>query len=609
MTRSASPYEQISNAENKRVEVRAAPGSGKTYTAVKRVQYLLRSGVPAKQILILTFSNGAVRQMRHRLREFNDLSSESQVCYSDTQVHKVMVSTTHAFALSLIKKQRVLDEKSACDLLKATVIRARRQCKSGELWPDATSDVRRRRLRQLTELAEPPQISRILRLIEVARASKKTLVETSEMPQFSCLGPYVKVLRIIRAQYSAIKKQRKVIDYGDMLTQALAAIRDGIAVPFSHILVDEYQDCSSAQTHLLAALANLNDRSIMVFGDAHQSIYGFSGSSYIPLRHVLDDVHEMSLPISRRLTAQTAALASAVAQHQQSDAIQTNKKGKSPLLIQHDTLSSQTQHIVQHIKKLIESGTEPEQIAVVARMKALLSPVEQLLLSQHVLTKRIGLKRERKHALRVLRLVRMVERCAQPNSEITPEMLRSALPHLKGKNNSLWKQESRALKKVSSVPSLEGKYKLCAKTYLRLNGGVRENPALRADVNRWEPLCRAYSDALAMRTVIRAMEKKAVVTGTIHSAKGGEWDHIVIVGATDGLLPLYLSRDSDQSLSEERNLLYVAITRARETVRLYHAPANHARSRQQFNRVSRFLDVDAVRKMCRVLNFKKTMLN
>lgn len=99
-----------------------------------------------------------------------------------------------------------------------------------------------------------------------------------------------------------------------------------------------------------------------------------------------------------------------------------------------------------------------------------------------------------------------------------------------------------------------------------------------------------------MRDAVRAIEAKGVVTGTIHSAKGGEWDHVQIVGVTDGLLPLYLARNDQRSLSEERNLLYVAITRARETVQLYHAPANHARSRQRFEAMSRFLDEPAVQK-------------
>ena len=175
-------------------------------------------------------------------------------------------------------------------------------------------------------------------------------------------------------------------------------------------------------------------------------------------------------------------------------------------------------------------------------------------------------------------------------------MLRLALSKIAGVANEVWKRQTSAMKQVSRVPSLEGRYRLCAKIYLRLMGGIRNDPELLADVNRWETMCVDYTNAQAMRTAIRDMNANAVTTGTIHSAKGGEWDHVLVVGATDGLLPLYLSRDDKNVIGEERNLLYVAITRARNSVKLYHAPTNHARSRQRFENVSRFLDTPSTRK-------------
>ena len=138
---------------------------------------------------------------------------------------------------------------------------------------------------------------------------------------------------------------------------------------------------------------------------------------------------------------------------------------------------------------------------------------------------------------------------------------------------------------------------------MRLRGGVRADAELRAEVNWWVTVCRTHADARSMRDAVRALDERAVVTGTIHAAKGGEWNHVFIVGVTDGLLPLYLSRD-EHSLAEERNLLYVAITRARETVRLYHAPTGHARSRQQFEKLSRFL-TPAIQRTMEVHHFKE----
>ena len=329
----------------------------------------------------------------------------------------------------------------------------------------------------------------------------------------------------------------------------------------------------------------------MVFGDPYQAIFGFAGANYTPLSAVLRSVKTSGLPVSRRLTAQTAALASAVAKHGPKQTIQTGRDGIKPVLVQDKSSHEQTQHIVRDIQHLMARGTAPADIVVLARINALLSPVEQSLLAESVQTSRIGLNRDQDHALRVLRLVRVVERCdGARQTVITPDLLRKALPSLTNVSKPLWKKEATAIKKVFRVASLEGRYRLCASMYLRLMGGVRKNPELRADVNRWEPLCRGQGDSRSMRAVIRAVKSDAVQTSTIHSAKGGEWGHVFILGVTDGLLPIYLSQNGERALSEERNLLYVAITRARDAVRLYHAPTPHARSRQRFESLCRFLD-------------------
>jgi len=576
---------RIIKTKANRVEVKASPGSGKTHILIQRLQHLISTGVQAEQILVLSFSKIAVAEIRRRMLPVT----------TSRDLSKVTVSTAHSFACWLIKRKVVLNDKAAELLLSRAIKSVLKDCKKRVLWPDDPPDIRRRRLKLLDELSEPFQIMQVLRLLAFSRASRKNVAE-SLSGQFETLRIYSRVLPVIRKRYSALKKAKGAIDYGDMLVQAVTAIEGGASVPYTHILVDEYQDCSAAQTHLLAQLGRLQGRSIMVFGDQHQGIFGFAGGGYMSLSNVLDGVREFTLPTSWRLTAQTAALASAVAQHSLKQAINTRRKGELPVLVTDSTLDNQTKHIVQDIQTLIDGGTPPEQIVVLARIKALLNPIEQLLLARNVKTKRMGTIRNRKHVLRVLKLVRMVERCEQAKEKVMLKMLIKALPLIKDVDDEVCKKELLKLKKVSRVPSLEGRYRLCAGVYLRFMGGVRKNADLRADVSRWEPLCCGHNDARAMRAAVRAMSAKGVVTGTIHSAKGGEWDHVLVVGVTDGLLPLYLNRDDDISLIEERNLLYVAITRARDTVRLYHTPANHARSRRRFKNVSRFLEESAVRK-------------
>lgn len=601
MSSKASSNNHIVTTRAKRVEVMASPGSGKTHTLIERVQHLIGIGVRAHEILVLSFSNTSVREVRRRMvvQRSDSATKEVKLGQAATDLSKVTVKTAHSFAFGLIKKQEVLTDKKACALLAKAIRSVQRDCKKQGLWPGISPAIRRQREERLEELSELQQIKLVLNFLSVARASKMTLAETASTSQFETLKRYRNVLSTVRRRFTAIKRKHGVIDYADMLVLAGKAIEGGASVPFTHILVDEYQDCSAAQTHLLAQLARLDGRSVMVFGDPFQAIFGFGGASYTPLSSALEGVKKLSLPISHRLTAQTAALASAVAQLSEEQSIQTSRDGDFPVLVRDKSLAAQTKHVAQHIVQLIDNDVPPEQIVVLARTKALLQPVEQLLLANNVLSKRMGIRRNRRHALRVLKLVRLVERNEKTQKVVTPDMLHAALPKLSAKD-SLWKRESLVMKKVARVRSLEGRYRMCAKVYLRLMGGVRADAELRADVNRWEASCRDYENARTMRDAIRMMETKAVVTGTIHSAKGGEWDHVLVVGVTDGLLPLYFARDDPQSLSEERNLLYVAITRAREAVRLYHAPANHARSRQRFEDISRFLDEPAVRLTLRI---------
>jgi len=592
MIRKATSNNRIIKTREKHVEVMACPGSGKTTSLLHRIEYLLPK-VPAEHILILSFSNASVNELKSRIKAF---TKSDQVAASEWS--KLAIKTAHAFALTMIKQQEVLTKKKARALLKKSLNSLQRDCKRGELWSDLSIKIKQRRAGQLDELSQPHNIKEVLNLLAVARASKQTVSDTVTMSQFESMVQYVKVLRAVRSKYASVKKTAGVIDYTDMLMRASTAIEGGARIPYSHILVDEYQDCSAAQAHLLAQLATSTGCSLMVFGDKNQAIFGFAGASYTSLSSVLDGVRKLTLPVSYRLTAQTAALASAVAQLSSKQSIQTKSYGDMPVLIVDASLKDQLAHIVQHIQELLDGGTRPRQIAVLARTKALLHDVEQSLLGQDVQTSRIGSKWNRNHALRVLRLVRIVEQCEKSKSKITPEMLRNKLSCSADKSS--WKAASLAIGKASRSSSLEGRYKQCAKVYLMLMGGVRSDPELRADVNRWEPYCRGHVNALAMRKAILAMDTKSVVTGTIHAAKGREWEHVLIAGVTDGLLPIHYARD-ERAIVEERNLLFVAITRARKTVRLFHAPTNHARSRQRFEDISRFLKKPAVRKTLSVV--------
>ncbi len=600
MVTKPSSSQQISKTKAKFAEVIASPGSGKTYTLILRLMYLLIRGVPAENILVLSFSNAAVKELLRRIAVFvqstNKNASARRVTTSPEDLLRITVCTAHSFASSLIKQRNLLNEKKARSLLRKAIRLLQRSYKKRTHPRGVSAAIRGQQFDQLEDLLANQNIMLTLNLLAVAQAANKPISEVTEMAQFASLHPYSEVLRAVGKKYAAIKKKQGVIDFGDMIDLGSQAITKGAPFPYTHILVDEYQDSSPAQVQFIAKMAQLDNRNLMVFGDPYQGIYRFTGAGYTPLCSVLHDVRQYRMPQSHRLTEQTADLASAIAGHAPKQAIQTNRWGELPALALDDSQTAQTRRVVRDIERLLDDGVPARNIVVLARIKSLLDPIEKRLLAHEVLSLRMGQRRERKHVLRVLRLVHTVEQCEKRGKTLQLETLHKALPRVTDVDAKRWKTELAALKKVALSPSLEGRYKQCAKIYLHLLGGVRKCPDLRADVNRWETLCRVYSSAIDMRDAIRQMSRHAVVTGTIHAAKGGEWDHVFIVGVTDGLLPFYKARNDEYAMAEERNLLYVAVTRAREKAWLYHAPSNHSASRHRFKEVSYFVAQPRVRR-------------
>lgn len=587
-----------------RVEVEAAPGAGKTFACLSRARALIDQGVPGRRIVIVSFSNAAVDELRARVAALASTLTQADEKESTAATHlnAVKITTAHALANKLRGGGEVLSDSAARQLLGRAIGSLAKSARAGDVWRKLSPEKREQRLELLKGLRESSMLPAVLELFAYAAAADQPVRDVTARPRFEALAEFAAILPSLHRRWMEIKRRERVIDFADMLSRARAAIAsDPRLFPFDHILVDEYQDCSSAQAQLLAAMASLPRRSVMVFGDPGQAIFGFAGGQYTPLSELFDDVEVIRLPESRRLTAETAALASAVAGHHRSQVIRATRRGVKPLLVTSADELSQAQRIADDVLSLLKKRVPAADIAVLGRVRALLHPVEMALLTQGVLTKRVGARRNRTHVDRVLGFLMKMEAYEGESKKLQAHPLRRMFkPLAKGIALERWTALAADLRKAMRVASLEGRYVLAAKAYVRLLGGARAaaGKMVRDDVNRWAPLCRRHETASDMRAAVLGLDRDAVVTSTIHAAKGREWPHVMLVGATDGVLPAYLATD-EPALVEERNLLYVAVTRARDEVRLYHAPLVHARSRREFSDVSRFLDSRRVRTLMR----------
>lgn len=142
----------------------------------------------------------------------------------------------------------------------------------------------------------------------------------------------------------------------------------------------------------------------------------------------------------------------------------------------------------------------------------------------------------------------------------------------------------------SGAADPSGRFTGCSAAYLRLLGGhQRANKGVHKDLNDWAPLCRTLPTADQLeRHAHTLMDEPAVTVTNIHQAKGLEWDHVFVVGATEGVLPDFRAQ-AQGTMDTERSLLYVAVTRAQHPQSLGHAPTYGRQARQTSGQSSRFL--------------------
>jgi DNA helicase-2/ATP-dependent DNA helicase PcrA len=154
-------------------------------------------------------------------------------------------------------------------------------------------------------LKDSRRLKQLLKALSFAQASKQKLRDVMTAPKFSAgLATYCPIALAVQKRFVHAKESCSKLDFGDMLEKAVDVLDGGAEIPYTHVLVDEFQDGSAAQNLLLATLVKRGCQ-LMVFGDPEQAIYGFSGNSYTPLDQIVDGAVVM---LCRSLTACTARL-------------------------------------------------------------------------------------------------------------------------------------------------------------------------------------------------------------------------------------------------------------------------------------------------------------
>lgn len=581
--------QRIARTEHARVEVTAGAGSGKTTTLVARCNHLISKGQEPTRILFVSFSNDAVGNLRNRLNAIEGGAD-------------IRVQTCHALALDIIGSNLALAGlKSKPEVLSPS---ARLKCIGGAVAAavktligeaqDAVGRVKQALKSEVTWLKEQ-QVSASLRLFaqlfDYASATGQPLTRLLTGRQCHQFQGHLVAVKAVRAAYRKVKKKAGGIDYADFMALAVKVLESGKkvrGVKFDHLLVDEYQDTSPAQSRMFVALA-ARVPGLMVVGDPRQAIYGFGGARYTPLGSLLAGVENMPLSRSYRLPQTHADLSTAIAGSRVADApaVVGHAGGKKPVLLTASSEIEQARMVASRIRGLLRRGVLPQEIVVLARLRDLLKPIQMQLLSASIACVAEGKPPGLQHVRATLKLVEYVDgtQLKDLSADGLASVLDADLP------NDVLRRVLKTVREATRSHTFEGRFTVCARAYMLANGGIRKDLECRKVLTAWATRCRTLNGVAEALAAVNALDGQvAIETSTIHAAKGREWKHVFLIGATDGVLPDWRA-DTDAKLAEERNVMYVAVTRASETLTISFAPATFVANGRvvKKTKLSRFL--------------------
>jgi DNA helicase-2/ATP-dependent DNA helicase PcrA len=615
----------------------AGAGTGKTRTLVYRVAHLIERGVPPERILLLTFTRRAAHEMLSRAeRLVGSASTRVQGGTFHATGHRLL--RQFGPEAGLARNFSIMDQGDAEDLM---------QLARGSLGFGKSE--KRFPKKETLHYVYSRHIN--------AEIPIETLIER-EFPQF--LEQMPGMIRVY-AEYVSRKSERNLVDYDDLLLfwalmlEQSPALADRIAYLYDHILVDEYQDTNLLQARILRGMCR-SHANITVVGDDAQSIYSFRGASF---RNILDfpkqfeGTQVVALEQNYRSTQpilDTTNTLISRALERFTKALWTERTGSEPpWLVTARDEQLQTRFVVDRVLELHEEGMPLREMAVLVRAAYMSADLEIELTNRNIpFEKWGGLKfLEAAHVKDVLAFLRVLD---NPRDEVSWYRILMLMP---GIGDTTARAIMQTLAERSWDPDAFARFEPPARAHdahrdladllRRLRGAKRGEAGVGEDIDevrllydallaerydRSEPRLAdldqlrviaagypsraAFLAALALEPPQSTQdlasgsdeEDDALVISTVHSAKGKEWDAVFVIWAVDGWFPSSRSLDDEDQLEEERRLMYVAMTRARNHLAVTY-PLNVYATRRgsdySIDQLSRFIDRGVRDKMRRVV--------
>ena len=591
----------------------AGAGSGKTKVLTTKIAYLVENGIPTDNILAITFTNKAAKEMKDRV--INMLGSEG---------HEIRISTFHSFGVYLMQKHynelgyqknfTILDSDDSLTIIK----------------------------RIMKDLNIDPKEYNPRAIRNAISSAKNELISSLEYERYASDNFSQKVLEVY-TRYEQKLLINNSLDFDDLLFLPIKLFRTKPEIlkyyqeKYQYILVDEYQDTNEAQ-YILIKMLSAKNRNICVVGDESQSIYSFRGSNYRNILNFEKDYKDCTTILLEQNYRSTSTILDSA-----NDVIKNNKHRKDKKLWTENGIGEKIEYykaldekdeanyVVKNIENLINNNTNKSEIAVLYRTNAQSRVMEEALLKSNIPYKVVGSfyfynRKEIKDLICYLKLIynkyddislqRIINTPKRGIGEKTIENLQK-----KAQENNICMYDAIESGKeltfkniIEEIISIKDNYSLTELVDIVLDkSGMKqeleseksiESEIRLENLEEFKSITKAFEEknglisledflteiSLVSDVTEHKDETDVVTLMTVHSAKGLEFENVFLIGMEEGIFPHNNSFESSEAIEEERRLCYVAITRAKK--RLWLVNANHRLiyGMDNFNKPSRFID-------------------